>query len=521
MRTTLALGRFEARCLRRSIALWIGVAGSVWILQLVAFGRDDSLRDPMLEQAANLSRWVHPLCATLVFAWFRASARSRRDHTDELFDACPTARAGRTRGHLASAWLAVAFAAVFVIVCLAGARLFRDAYGPIDAEVIAEALSAVVLVIGACWLGVLLGRMTRFGLSPVLVLVVILVADFWLWRGLGGDVGRQAGPPRAAQLATTANWPIPDLVFSARPVGWHLLYVAGLAALCAVAAIALHDRSRRVVFVALAVLGVTAVSAASAVRPLTDPEIRRIAALVDNPVPHQVCSTRGPVTACLYEKYRDGLLELLDASDGVVAATPEAVQARGFRISQRLHPRDLDGLDDRVLALVRPDVRAAVQVGFPEDGMWHVPFRGGRAVVMATRLAAGAWAVGLPLAEHSGSCDASYQARSVIAMWLAAHDLAPSDRDESRLRGFSLDWSDTESPVTWSGFDWDAARILLARPNAEVEAALHAGWDRYTDPTTTTAQLMADFGSIFPEQLPPSGPDPDAQFNVAPRPCPK
>jgi hypothetical protein len=105
-------------------------------------------------------------------------------------------------------------------------------------------------------------------------------------------------------------------------------------------------------------------------------------------------------------------------------------------------------------------------------------------------------------------------------MWLAAQDIPPAERDERRLHGFAGEWSDVEGPVTWSALDWEAARILLQRPNDEVEAALHAGWDRYTDPETSTAQLMADFGSTFPEHLPPSSPDPDGNVNFVP-PCPR
>jgi len=104
------------------------------------------------------------------------------------------------------------------------------------------------------------------------------------------------------------------------------------------------------------------------------------------------------------------------------------------------------------------------------------------------------------------------QARGVVALWLATRGLDPGasrklttaapgngNRDaggpDSFDRGY-VDWPNIcgTSPVVWSAQDLAAARAIVAAPEAEVKAVVHAGWERWRHPGTGTDELLAALG---------------------------
>ncbi|MGH9275653.1 MAG: hypothetical protein ACRDZU_13480, partial [Acidimicrobiales bacterium] len=98
------------------------------------------------------------------------------------------------------------------------------------------------------------------------------------------------------------------------------------------------------------------------------------------------------------------------------------------------------------------------------------------------------------------------QARGVVALWLAtrgadagtAAKMTSFDDDPGQSGSYDRPWPGTcyagPAPVVWALNDLEAARVLIAAPEAQVTTLLHDQWDRFTDRATSTDELLAAAG---------------------------
>jgi hypothetical protein len=137
----------------------------------------------------------------------------------------------------------------------------------------------------------------------------------------------------------------------------------------------------------------------------------------------------------------------------------------------------------------------------------------------------GAWAVGLPPAQAAASspCQASGQARSVVALWLAGQATPGGKRglaDIGRASGpgTMVDFGDSANQPSWgvayAKGDLALALALLDRPADDVARIVIESWDQLVNPATPSATLATLAG--LPEPVSPAG---SAASTNAPR-CP-
>ena len=496
----VALGRFEAR--KHASSTWFAVAIGLLVMTTVLFGwvwvgegqhwRLGLAQTPIM---------AYPMIGMAVCAAHGSVTRARRDGAAELLTSCPATQSIRMNGQLRVAWVPALAIAVFVVVLAISVRLHpAAAFGSIDANAIADVVTAVVL--GACgvFLGVALGQWAPWRLTPVVALFVVL----WASTTLGG-----IGDPHWSnmrQLSTWPRYPPHDLTFTDRPVWWHLAWIAALGTLMVVIAMLRADRSRRTLTIAALVVTAAGVSGVMVTRPISEKSARHIASLVAEPAAHQTCVAATRIEVCSYADQEQLGDIVLEAVAPVAAAAPEGTPGLVFR-------QFFDGQTEHL----GPDVAAAIAVLPPlvEGDDLSFAFEGARNQLRAVRLRAGI-RLAMPGVggEPAGRVPlvVAGQARGVVALWLAAQGL-PAD-DATRLIAISYNVHDDgnhrldawdlgnqglwpepcdvgAAPVAWSQQDLAAARQLLALPPAEVHALLGRNWAFVTDPGTTTDELMS------------------------------
>jgi hypothetical protein len=491
-----ALGRVETRRVATSASFAIGIALS----GLVVFFFTVS---DVIDNGANIASVVmhlgvvaFPLAGMTLLATNRATLRARREGAEELLASTPATMTSRVGGHLVSVVAGGVGAIVLTIAVLA--VTVPNRVGPLGTGWPAEALTAIALVAGAGCVGVLLGRWLPHGIVAPLALAAILLATIAL-------NGLQPVTNRARLLAPWASPPpdLPtDLVF--RPAWSHLLYVLGCVLVVIAAALLRSSLGRAVITTLTVGVLIAGFGVWGQQRPPDAADIKRVIALIDHPEDHQTCIARDQVRACAYPSYRNYIEDWIGPAARVRAAIPASARTDRYVISQRLHPRGRAGLEPQVNAALQslpPDADDPVQhpaYGEPDWAAFVWPAQS---------------AVGLPMAQDRTGrpCYSGNQARAVIALWLAAQAMSSddgiellepaakigaegetfhSDREPWAITRWPATFSfDVDAPVVFARPDIAAARQLLASPRARVLAALHAGWERFTDPTTETSEL--------------------------------
>ena len=512
-----ALGRSEARLLFRSAAILQGIvfcALNIFFFAIVF----DSAPQHVWTWLAIFPIMAYPLAGMALIASHRAVLRGRRDDAEELFGATPTSLTTRTLGHAVAAWVPVTMTAVYWWVVVVAAQ--PATFGSIDATLIVDGVTGLALVLGATWLGVLLARLVPFAIAPIIALLVIVFAS----TAIGGIGGKVWSPLR--QLSTWPRYPNHDLLFTARPVFAHLVYIVGLACGCLVLAVAVHTRTRVVLGFGIVGLALTLGGGLFATRPMTDADVRRLAALVAHPITHQECRDRDRIRACAYPDSVEMVDQWIPAAQAALAGAPTTTASRRFVVSQRLQAESIDDLAPEIRRVLGPPFTTR-PFAWPDDGAFHTAFEAGRAETDAVRIAAGLWATGSPLEARAERrpCVIAGQARGVLALWVAYHDLptvealkraqAPvpddhnsSDLDPAVVAGSA--WPEAASiaaPVVWSAPDLVAARRLLAQPHDQIRSALWADWPRFSNPATTTDEMLTTLGlaSVGAAPRPPPG----------------
>lgn len=501
----LALGRVEGRQFTSSAWFAVGLAFSLLIIVLFGWiwASDNS---GSWREFVDLTPWfAHPLVGMVVLTAYRATTRAARDGAEELFETCPTAPATRTAGFLLSAAVPVATLGVFLAV-LATAVAFKSPFlhGALDADSIADVLGALVLGAGGVALGVALGRWVRFGLVPVVVVVLI---GFLSTAVVAGSSPHDWKPLSALSTAPSVNSLSP--VFTDTAAYWHLLWLIGLTAVVGIVAVARHRRDRPVALAAAAAVVVVLAAGIGATRPMPTASAALITDRVASPERHQICAAakEGPVDVCVYRFHHELLGRVTDSVGPVAAALPAGMARLTLR---QTFPGDLGDLAPEVRRrltaadLERPTGEVALGFGANSPDV-HVIDTPAFDVALVS--------LGLPQEpdEQLLPTVIAGQARGIVALWLATRGAdadgvrsgttaAHADSADAFDRGALQTGACSVPPVVWSAQDLAAARAVVALPATQVAGVVTAGWARWSDPGTGTDELLTALG------LPPVGP---------------
>jgi len=490
-RVAAALAGAESRELGLASSFGAGLALCLTFVVLFGFVWPEDSGGYIAEVVELLPVFVHPLVGMVVLGAHRARTRSRRDGTEELFAACPASQATRTAGHLASGWLPVAVVFVFAVAMPLLVRANASpAWGPFGVRQVVTIVGACVLAAGGTALGVALARWTPWTIAPVAAVVAVGFGAAHL-----ATVGANTSEP-VRQLSTFLGDPEVDLRFTAPHYLARLGWLVALVAIVAVLAI-LKDRVSPPL-VAGGVLAIVAAGlfAVAATRPIQPADAQRIAAVLNDLPAHQECLDANGVPVCAFPGDEALARHLVSHVASVAAAAPaEALEGYSVRSAATVDRYDLDP------AIFRLTERERGPGILPAEIQVH------REAEQGVRLWVALAAVGVVDDRRPNTVlDIADQARGVLALWLATRgapaafvdDMTSFDRDVDAAAISSRPWPDEcyagNTPVTWAVADVSAARLLLRVPEATVAATVTAEWDRFTDPGTSTAELLAAFG---------------------------
>lgn len=393
------------------------------------------------------------LAAALFLAAHRAMGRDRRYGTSEGNGVLPAPAHRRVLSVLVVAPVA-AVVATLVVVGQLLALLPDWPAGALGWPALLLAVAVPVLG-GVC--GAALGQWLPataagpFGL--VVAVIVVLTVPALGQRGLGSALS-----PSLLQRSVRPQW---------RPDGWHLAYLLALVVLACAVALLRHRRLVSTVAGTLAIaLAVVAVTAQTHAYPnVHTVEMQaRYASLVGDE-----CEQHNGVEFCALPGYRHWIPLWTQSVDPVVAVLPAAVRGRLPRVVQTVNGFQPDGTVYTVTDWGRhsgaADSRARLATWYAQ-AVLGLPY------------------AGMPLSYQSPDCWAGGQARTVVALWLAAQAV-PDGRQ--RLAGFRLGLY----PSVYDQRDIDAALVLLDQPRDRVVATLAAHWSEVSTPGPGTGFLAA------------------------------
>jgi hypothetical protein len=500
-----SLSRMWSRELVRSVAFATGVA--LLMMGYVSFALMFGQEIDSWSETLQAAPWFAlPLVGMTIIAVHRAVTRARRDDLSELLETCPLPDGVRTVGHLGAVLVPLVVFAVFVVAYV-GTKELRG-FGPIGpiGPGWLDLASAFVLIVGGVALGVALGRWVPFEVAPVLALLVIGVVSIGLTTK--GDPGWNP----LAELSTVP--PVEEIgeLLAPRPNVWHLVWLIGLTGLVTVAALAWSRRDRWVGALALGSVVVAAAGGVGATSGLSSADADHVVELIVAPEDHQTCRTADSelLAVCVYDGYEEVVPMLLTA-EHVATAVPGA---RQFVIRQGLVSTLTDQLPPEVRDRLSSDpTRPAneIVVGLdppPNDGV--------------ARFALAFSAVGLPIYEPADGVPLVIvgEARGVVALWLAAAGLG----DDDALDLLQPDAEAGDDPLrrsaVWAGVacwippavtsieELELARRLVIGDDARMTEVLAEHWEHWTDPATSTAELVAALGREGPMTFSPIEPHP-------------
>jgi hypothetical protein len=460
---TWALARAEARKLLRSpIALCS--AGLTLVLDVVSRWT----RVPDWDSVALDTGYTSlVLAAALVVLGHLAAGRDHRHGVTETIRALPCPDRRRTVALLVVAPVA----ALLGMLVVAGYLLSLWPNWPAGHFDWADLLVPVVLPVLGVTTGMAVGRWLPA--APAGALTVVVLA-----AGLIGFLYAIVGPDSALLAAAPVLNP-PWIPGAPRPSGWHLAYLGGLVLVAACAALLRHRP--RLLPALGAAAAVALVATSLTMQQARGPGVitEQMMARYGGPQAHE-CQRRGDVEYCPLRSYQRWVPIWRDAVQPVADAIPAAARP-GLPIVYQL--ANYDGHD--------PDTGGRrivfTSLTWGRHGRWEANSRADLAAHFA-----GA-AVGLrsdddePEAVSSlgtSECWAGGQARTVIALWLAAQSMPDGAR---RLHDHRLapGWARYGDPEV------AAATALLAQPRSQITAALAAEWAQVITPTAGTGALAA------------------------------
>lgn len=515
-RLVLELARFEAiRALRHPLT-WVGAIASLWLMWL--WGGQVS---PVLPRdSVLLAGTLLPLAGSTLLVGFYAKLRQRSlPDQSSTFPAGPVLPVvGIHLGMVGPALLALGLDAIGLVYLLNG--------GPIGGIDWWELWSGPVMVWFAGIAGVFLARwlphpiVAPVALVGVGVLQLVASPDFEVFTTFGAVTNFEWLAP---WMVPSAWWPIE--VLANRPSILHLAYLVLFALTLAILSLRLGARARWFKLGMVGSLVLVAVFGSVGL-PKIDPDFDRFRAW-KNRAAEQSCSTADGIEYCAFEFYRDWIPRW----QATVANVDQLFPVDITRVMQRPH-----------------------NSGFDEQGVLEAPGlvltsthwdRQGAASYqrLGLSLLAAQSAVGLPTTltirrftpaeiesivrnnpDYPGdlraqyedqpatpnSCSAVGQARSVVAVWLAAAalddgkeslDLALSASPTSPYFVASHMGNRPTDSIVIGGSDALLARQLLDVPAADVRSELQARWEQVIDPSTTAGDLASWFGLTAPQQV--------------------
>ncbi|MEO5722980.1 MAG: hypothetical protein ABIQ39_07100 [Ilumatobacteraceae bacterium] len=499
----------EGRQLLRNEVFIVGIFMSIAILVLFGFvwasdnlGAENSWRFWL----ALLPVFTLPFAGMNLVAMNLAALRARREGTEELFGSLPATSTTRVVGHLGSMWMALVVQILFVAVTFASGRFLTDHFGAIDVASIGDIAVSFVLVACAGSLAVALARWLP---NPLVPLVAVVVLAF-VGTAIGGIGGHHWSFTR--QLSIWPRYPDHDWVFAIRPSWWHAAYLLSLALVVAVVAVARQQRDRLTILLGVGAVAFAGVTGYVQTRPMTDSDAERLVEMISDPVAHASCRTTDGLTLCAYRDYADITKVWARELTEPFAAVAPRQRSEGFTVVW--HEPRLDRLDPAVRD--RLDVEALSASWSGDPAAWNGVAVDGTESNLINRLALGLCSVGLPsVPAGDAPCWAGGQARGIVALWVAAQGMS---RDGAK-RFVSGTWSglgDGHSdsnvpaewidgyvwvggaipPVLWSATDIADAQAVLTLDATLVRDTLWADWQRWSDPSATTDDLMTELGVV-------------------------
>jgi hypothetical protein len=524
-RSVLALARIEATQLGRSVLVLTGLLASGVAMWFIT-NRSQPL---WWSDDWRIGYGQTVLSLTVLTAAQLATARSRRDGLQQLYDSFPTSTGQRTLAHLIGVLGAVP-AALILIGAAAGDFALQGALGTPD---LAALIGGVLLVLAAGVIGVAIG--TRFA-HP---LAGVLGAFLWLLPFSQSNRFNSAIPWLFPWVKPAQLNDLPDRLAGYPPVLAHVVELAGIVALAAVIALAITAvaRRHRLALLGVAVVALAAIVGASAVQlqPIPTRDVDRVISEAASTRSTEQCTTDHTgghnVDYCLYREFGSLLPSLQGVVNGVLSQAPSQ-PGRALTISQTSSlnvddPTLTHGHSSQQVASWRAQLQSqpanhpTSSAIYVDLGAW--PAAGARSVArFDLALGAAEWAVGLPTntgmitGPQPTQCVPLNQAREAIAIWLAAHAThLPTARFQGRNGSYSLAAVDGTAVVLWSypgefsdyfaspGAQPTADGYLLAQamtklPTTQVIALLTAEWDAWINPRTTDTQLAAALGITMP-----------------------
>lgn len=495
----LALARAESvRLVRHPLVLAASVLFlGPWIFFLA---RGDDRHPALRDAALELQFLVLLLFGSAVMVAANLGAlRAHRHHVDEFFGVLTMSRSRRTAGLLLALLPTGGLVTVLVLVRLGvSAALPGSAGSPQWAEVLTS--PALVLLLGV--IGVVLAGLVRsvvvapIGVLGILVLVLI---------------GGVAGTPSRALMAVlplifrTPPYALPAELVD-RPSTGHLVYLVGVTAVLAVAALLRAGARGRVTYLALGLSGALAVAGVAVQVPARTDVVRARAATVAAPAPLHTCRTVDGATYCAF----DDFTPWIDAWAGTVRAVRRPMPAAGapLFVRQRI-PADGEWLGTSFTleemqaeaALRRDDDRAAgMPDAVPVGTEWSDRAAASLAAAVAYRLIVGA--------SSDNGDGLVCGARGALVIWLvgqAGGHIAAGLREADKSSWGSLVLGDpvlTRIGVSVPDSDAASGLALLKRPVGEATTLVRRHWAELTDPTAGVDRFAALLGVPVAPQPP-------------------
>jgi len=495
----------------------VGAAGSLWAMWALLGQRAPVLeRDSILIAGAML-----PIAATTLLVAFYAALRQRR--LPEVLSAQPTDRNARLVG---VQFGTLGPAAATSVLTVAGV-IYLLAGEPIGELLWWDLISGVVMVPAAGVLGTALARWLPHPVVAPIAVVGLAVVQFWASPDFGvlNDFAHSTDDVSGhfewlAPWMTPSSFSPPDIM-AHRPAVLHVMF---LLVFTLVIAYLTQERSGSArlgqgvvaVIVVVAVFGVSLNLQAHSLT-VTWPEAADA----------QICEVEDGIEYCALKYHEDWIPRWHSTIAGVNELAPVELD----RVVQRPHNIGFD-----------PDPSLADRSGLALTTMeWDrpgtLPEQEFSLALMAAQTAVGLPALPQPRLlteaeidsiveqnpDYPGDlreqlmnepvreqvCSGVGQARSVVAVWLAASATADGTtmldwlldrRPDAQTLSFAYVDPHHIDAVTIGRSDAQLSRDLLSLQQADVLTTLQDRWDEVLDPATTPADLASWFRLTAPEQ---------------------
>ncbi|GAB7109376.1 ABC transporter [Streptomyces phaeofaciens JCM 4814] len=482
----LALARFEARELFLQAPILL-VFALYALLVFMRLAQADGMNDfPVLNTVDRRTETLPLLVAVAVLICANSAAlRSRKNGTVEQLGVLPMEPWRRTAAHLLSVVPFVALTALVVTVEYLWEALKPGAIGHGS---FGELAVGPLLVLLAGILGVLLARVLPSSFAPI-VFTIVAYLGVVLTSAIA-DAGGWAGWLSPLVFSPdTGGDPVPSDLLG-RPANWHALYVVGLCALLACAALLLSGGRTRAVRTAtgLALAATVAGAIGQLPRDANALEAARRTA-TETPQKVQTCTTYGRSTYCSFPEWEGVRSEWAEVVDRVQSAAGGSAAQTRLTVRQRIDATDGVEADSVLPASTTPGM---VTVGTRWGGNRVPEFAVGAASTLV---------VGTEAVTVEGMCDA----RAVTIMWLVlGSDPAPLDtfqhvRLDDSISGSAYVLAPTDG-LSLTAMQTTVIRELLDRPRAEMTARVKSHWTELTSKSTTTAQAARLLGVEVPKE---------------------